>query len=451
MAQRDVALGRATAESRLDTPHLAQDEGTGIPAHWQVVRLGTRARLITKGSSPKWQGFNYSADGIPFVRAQNVGWGSLELADMAYLPVEFNAKEKKSVLQTNDMLVTIAGTIGRVALATEQVQGGNVNQAVAVVRLDGTCLPSFMMSFLLTEAGQTQLRGRAKEVVQANVSLEDIKHLWVPMPSVEEQGAIARMLRTVQDAIRARTRELELERERKAALMQHLFTHGTRGEPTKLTEIGEMPESWQVVELGTKAQLVTKGSSPKWQGFAYTADGTIFVRAQNVGWGRLELADLAYLPIEFNAKEKKSVLRADDVLVTIAGTIGRVAVATQQVEGGNVNQAVAVVRLDGTCVPTFVMSFLLTEAGQAQLRERAKEVIQANVSLEDIKHLWVPMPSAEEQQYIANTVCICDEKIASLERETGLLEELFRALLEELMTGRLSALPLVEATAEVPA
>ena len=65
--------------------------------------------------------------------------------------------------------------------------------------------------------------------------------MHVLTPPWPEQRAIARVIRAVQDAIQSRRRELELECERKVALMQHLFTHGTRDEPTKVTEIGEMP------------------------------------------------------------------------------------------------------------------------------------------------------------------------------------------------------------------
>src|SRR5438046_814921 len=77
----------------------------------------------------------------------------------------------------------------------------------------------------------------------------------VPVPPLPEQRAIAHTLRTIQQAREARQRELVLERERKAALMQHLFTHGTRGEPTKQTEIGEMPESWRVMRLAEVASI----------------------------------------------------------------------------------------------------------------------------------------------------------------------------------------------------
>ena len=80
-----------------------------------------------------------------------------------------------------------------------------------------------------------------------------------PLPPLPEQRAIARALRAVQGAREARLREVALERERKAALMEHLFTHGTRGEATKMTEIGEMPESWKIIKFGDILKLSENG------------------------------------------------------------------------------------------------------------------------------------------------------------------------------------------------
>jgi type I restriction enzyme, S subunit len=60
-----------------------------------------------------------------------------------------------------------------------------------------------------------------------------------------------------------------------------------------------------------------------------------------------------------------------------------------------------------------------------------------------VAQLKVSLPSLPEQREIGNTLRSCDDKVAALEQEIGLLDELFRALLEEFMTGRLSAVPLI--------
>ena len=72
-----------------------------------------------------------------------------------------------------------------------------------------------------------------------------LRELSVVIPSLPEQRAIASILGAIQEAKFARQKEIALERERKAALMEHLFSHGTKGEPRKQTEIGEIPESWE--------------------------------------------------------------------------------------------------------------------------------------------------------------------------------------------------------------
>src|SRR4051794_2139709 len=64
---------------------------------------------------------------------------------------------------------------------------------------------------------------------------------------------------------------------------------------TKETEIGTMPTTWHVKTLGECSTFITKGASPRWQGFDYCTEGIRFIRAQNVGDGRLELADVVYL------------------------------------------------------------------------------------------------------------------------------------------------------------
>src|SRR5207253_6234536 len=88
-----------------------------------------------------------------------------------------------------------------------------------------------------TDTAQSYFQGRKRGTTIKGVSRFDLEALPVLVPPLPEQRAIARALRSVQNAIAARRSEIELERERKAALMQQLFTHGTRGEPTKQTEI----------------------------------------------------------------------------------------------------------------------------------------------------------------------------------------------------------------------
>ena len=121
---------------------------------------------------------------------------------------------------------------------------------------------------------------------QASISLERLRDVELPIPPLPKQRAISRVLRAVQQAREARMREIALERERKAALMEHLFRHGTRGEATKETEIGEMPESWATIQLEDACTKVVDcpHSTPN-----FSLAGMLVVRNFNIRNGQLDL------------------------------------------------------------------------------------------------------------------------------------------------------------------
>jgi type I restriction enzyme S subunit len=160
-----------------------------LPKQWCWASIDELSSLVTKGSSPNWQGFNYVSAGIPFVRSQNVLSRELNLSDLAFLPKSFNTKERRSILMTDDVLINIVGaSIGRTALANEKVHGGNVNQAVAVIRLiPGGMLPPLLVDFLLSPRGQDQIHGGKVDVARANLSLTDISTIVIPLPPAVEQ------------------------------------------------------------------------------------------------------------------------------------------------------------------------------------------------------------------------------------------------------------------------
>jgi type I restriction enzyme, S subunit len=160
-----------------------------LPQAWTWATIDQLSQLVTKGSSPNWQGFEYTSEGIIFVRSQNVLWGKLDLSNKVFLPRAFNKKEKKSILKTNDVLLNIVGaSIGRSALVTKEAEGGNVNQAVAVVRLiENGLLPALLVHTFISPNYQAIIHGKEVDVARANISLEDIKTTTLMLSPLAEQ------------------------------------------------------------------------------------------------------------------------------------------------------------------------------------------------------------------------------------------------------------------------
>ena len=413
-----------------------------LPAHWKTAILG-EVTDIFKGGTPKRSVEKYFQGNIAWAIPTNITAldSALYIDDTdTHISEEALGKSAARLLPSGTVLLTSRATIGETAITTVPMA---TNQGFANFICKDMLLNVYLAYYL------RYIKKRLVDLAHGSTFKEITKgtllNVEIPLPPLPEQRAIAHVLQTIQEAKAARQRELALERERKAALMDYLFSYGTKGEPRKQTEIGEIPESWEVVELGNYSELITKGSSPKWQGFDYCDEGIYFVRSQNVGLGRLELNEIAYLPKEFNKKERKSILQKNDLLINIVGaSIGRAAVADDIVEGGNVNQAVAIARLKQGIEPFFVMTFLLTLGGQFQLHKQKKDIARANLSLQDIKNLLIPLPSVSAQTETVEILQACDTKIAALEQEAERLDELFHAMLDELMTGKRSAVSLID-------
>ena len=361
---------------------------------------------------------------------------------------EAPSRARKVVEARDTIFATVRPYLRNIAQVPSHLDNEICSTGFCVIRAKpGKADPDYLFYVALSDAFVARIvaqqRGSSYPAVSDKVVLGEL----IPLPPLPEQHRIAHVLSTIQRAIAAQDDLIAAAREVKRSLMQRLFTYGPGPEPTptKETEVGEVPEHWEVVRFQDWTTLVTKGSSPKWQGFDYCKEGVAFVRSQNVRLGILDLTDMAYLPEEFNQKHRTSMIRKDDLLINIVGaSIGRAALADERLEGANLNQAVALVRLKKDVDPRFAMHFLLTESGLHQIHRQKKEIARANVSLQDIKNFFLPFAPLQEQREITHILQTTDRKIEAEEQRKAALQELFKSTLHQLMTGQVRVRELVE-------
>ena len=219
--------------------------------------------------------------------------------------------------------------------------------------------------------------------------------------------------------------------------MAHLFTHGTRGEPTKLTPIGEMPASWEVKSVGELVKVLQYGLSIRGE----TTGGYPIFRMNNLEDGYVGVRDMQYVDLQ-NGEFRKFRLKTGDILfnrTNSADLVGKSGLFGLEGDYVFASYLVRLIPDAHRVMPEYLSHFLNWDASLQRLRQLAtRGVSQSNISASKLEGFLVAVPSILEQQAIADTVHACDAKIAALERESALLDELFRVLLEELMTGRVS-------------
>ena len=270
-----------------------------------------------------------------------------------------------------------------------------------------------------------------------NVNAQDFFSLKLALPPLPEQQKIAEILSTVDEQIANIDEQLAQTQELKKGLMQRLLTKGIGHMAFKDSPLGRVPEGWSV-SLGEEiASLITKGASPGWQGFDYSASGLLFVTSENVKDGWLDLSSPKFLPVEFNRVVAKSELKAGDLLLNIVGaSIGRVCLYQSSYPVANVNQAVCVFRANECTLPKFLLyTFQSPDTLKRLLGTQAGSARQ-NLSLSDIRSFNILLPPLSEQHQIAEVLSTVDDKLGVLAEKKTHYQTLKKGLMQQLLTGQ---------------
>ena len=271
-----------------------------------------------------------------------------------------------------------------------------------------------------------------------------LREFSVVCPPLPEQRAIAHLLQTIQGAKSARQRELALEHERKAALMDYLFSYGTKGEPRKETEIGEIPESWKLGTIGEICERIIdyRGRTPK-----FSESGIVHLRSSNVKEGRLTLKndEITYVTDEtYKSFMTRGFPKAGDIIFTTEGPLGESAMVPPNFRF-SLAQRMVLLRADKTVLDSsYLLYVLYSEQVRKEYLGRATGSTAKGISSKNLQQVQVPLPCLPEQREIAISLTACDAKIVVLEQEAERLDELFHAMLDELMTGQRSAITLID-------
>lgn len=167
------------------------------------VRVGDISVLVTKGESPGWQGFEYQNDGAIFVTSENVLFGRFREDPCKHIPIEFHHKLHRSSLKPGDILFNIVGaSIGRGCIFPDLGKEANVNQAVAVIRLDKTqAVPEYVLGYMLSPTGLKSILGTSVNTARANLCLEGIRNILIPLDALPAQILQVEKIREAEDAL----------------------------------------------------------------------------------------------------------------------------------------------------------------------------------------------------------------------------------------------------------
>ena len=419
-----------------------------IPEEWGIKKGDEISTLITKGSSPKWQGFTYQNNGVLFITSENVRNGFLDISIQKYLPKEFNEKQRSSILRYGDILINIVGaSIGRACKYHLSDTSANINQAVCLLRPNKEVDSNFISYYLQHPLAVRRLLSTQVDSARPNLTLSDIRIFCFVAPPLPEQKKIAEILSAWDRAIEQVGKLIDAKQRLKKGLMQQLLTgrmrfpefdHGIHGIHGKKKD--ELPEGWREVQLKDIAVISFSGVDKK------SRPGQKRVRLCNymdVYNNNYITADMDFMwATASDAEIEKFSLDIGDIMITkdseTPDDIGVPSVVTKKLDNVVCGYHLALIKPNREKIdPIYLAKQLGHERVANQFSRLANGATRFGLTTSSVKGVRLWLLKIEEQRRIAAILSACDREIELFKKKQEKLKEQKKGLMQKLLTGEI--------------
>lgn len=413
--------------------------------NWKEYKVEEFAEVIG-GGTPSTKNPDYFGGSIPWITPKdltNYEKKFIKNGDRN-ITKEGLSNSSAKLIPKNSILLTSRAPIGYLAIAENDVTTNQGFKSI-VVNPD---IADFNFVYYLIKANIERIKGYGTGTTFAEVSATVVKNLKFNLPDLPTQTAIAEILSSLDDKIELNNKiNQELE-----SLAQTLFKQwfidfefpNENGEPYKSSggalvesELGEIPKGWEIATIDDITEIVTKGTTPTTIGGRFTDSGINFIKVESLTeQGAFIKSKFGFIDEETNQLLRRSIIQEGDVLFSIAGTIGRVAVVTKDILPANTNQAIAIIRpnqVDSNFLKLLMKSSLI----QNDTKSNVVQAVQANLSLGVIKATKFIKPSIPILTLFKTSLIEVFENVNLLTEETQELTNLRDTLLPKLITGEL--------------
>jgi type I restriction enzyme, S subunit len=306
-------------------------------------------------------------------------------------------------------------------------------------RLHDGLEPAFVLGFFEDNGHGRQLTRHVTSGARSNgllnISADTFFGISIPVPpTATEQQKIADCLRLLDQLIAAERRKLEALRQHKQGLMQQFFPQPGETVPRLRFPEFQNAGEWAELALGSCFSHIRNGfvgtATP-----SYVNDGVPYLQGKNVKNGRIDSTGLVTISEAFHEKQRKSQLRADDIIMVQSGHVGECAVVGSAYAGANCHALIIMTPKDGQHSPFFAHCFG-SDYGRRLLAQITTGNTIKHILATEVNALTVHSPSLPEQQRIAAGLSSLDEVLAAQSRKVdgltshkqGLLQQLFPSM-----------------------
>ena len=370
-----------------------------VPENWCWTKISHVSEILN-GFAFKSQ--RYTDDGIRIIRIANVQDGYMEDDAPAFYPLESREEIEKYLLDADDLLLSLTGNVGRVALLPADFLPAALNQRVGCLRNRDAINKKFLFYYFLRKEFQDSCIKNAKGSAQLNMSTEWLKEQPLCIPPLTEQQRIVDRIEylfaKLDEAKEKAQSVLDSFETRKAAILHKAFT----GELTaKWRAEHGVDGYWEPSTVGNvchevKVGIVIKPS----QYYTDEENGTPAFRSANVRENHIDDFDWVYLNHTGMESNKRSIVHTGDVLLVRSGNPGTACVVSEKFDGYNAIDILIAVPNQNLITSEFLCCYTNSPFGKNLVSENKRGMALAHFNVKGYSGLPIRLPILEEQREI---------------------------------------------------
>lgn len=418
-----------SSQKTVEVKGFKQTEIGLIPEDWNIGKLGNFCKVV-RGASPRPVGDKrYYFGHIPRLMVEDVTRDGMYVTPQIQFLTDAGANLSRP-MGKGSLVIQVSGNPGTPCILS--VDACIHDGFAGLVDLNDTILHrEFIYFFLLKYKGDNSRLATGS--IFKNLQTSIIKDFYVPLLHIKEQKKISFVISKFQNSIEHQNKIIEKAKELKKSLMNKLFTEGLNGEEQKETEIGKIPKNWDVVKIDNvidKTKQVDPGKNPNLS-FRY-------IDVSSVSNDTFKITEFTeYKGSDAPSRARKLVQAGDVIVATVRPTLKRIAFIDKTYNGYICSTAFCVLR--GTKNKShglFLYYSVQRDVFIDELSKIQRGVSYPAVSDGDIKNQTILLPPFEEQQKIASILSKVDDKIQKEQKRKESLQNLFKSMLQLLMTGQ---------------
>ena len=326
-----------------------------------------------------------------------------------------------------------------IALLTDYDEGLVSNiYTVFEVKDENELLPEYLMLWFSRPEFDRYARFKSHGSVREIMDWDEMCKVELPVPSIDKQRSIVKAYQTITERIELKRRINDNLTKTIKAVFKSWFLDFDAFDGVELvqSQYGLIPNGWHYELLGNLCDCVTKGTTPTTLGKDFTDTGINFIKGESINDDHSFNKTLfAHIDDKTDELLKRSRIYVNDIVFTIAGTLGKFALVDSSVVPANTNQAVAIIRTS-KIMPAMLYSYFIGEWQVEFYKRNTQQAVQANLSLGTIKDLPILLPDSKGQDHYMQLVTPLIVGMQNNFSEIERLYELQNQLLARLSSSR---------------